>query len=247
MVTIGIDASVNSTSICVHDSKDDKITYYHLTNLLTISKSKSLKNDADWISKSDLLTNLTNYDGINGMYFRSPAISSAKRKKDINSWHTEIMDRAYKISNILCDAISPHLNGLSGTDEFIISFEHYSYGSPSDTLVQLVEITSFMKLNIINMFKPVNGIEVYPSPSVKAHFGKGNYNKFDMLNLFKNIGNESDPLLNFLNNEDESIYITQIQETPTVIKNKVESPINDMVDSFFIMEYCRVRNLKSKI
>lgn len=232
---IGIDISVNSTSIS--SIKGNEVKYGCVFNLTQLSKSLS-KSGGDIIDGSPLMKKIDSMKPLVDMlYFRIMPLSKKDKKKDINIWHKKLMIRSLTISDAIVDIV----RNMIDTDDYVIGIEHYSYGSSSDTMIQLVELGGYIKSKLI--IAGFSNIKVFPAPRIRKHFGKGNYDKYELYKLFKKINKYTDSLMDIIHSLDESTYIKSKKDHLNNVTYNVKSPVNDMIDAYLIAEYCKQLNL----
>lgn len=122
-------------------------------------------------------------------------------------------ERYYKLANICLQFI---LDNLEGEEKPTIYLEGYAYGA-SGNVFDIAEATSVLKQLLFH-----NGFEikiVEPSVVKKTATGKGNSNKFAMLDAFKSLG---------YNIESKFENIAEITD------KKIPAPMTDIIDAYFV-------------
>lgn len=116
-------------------------------------------------------------------------------------------------------------------EECIIGLEGFSYNSYGKSEIDLIMFNAILRYKILQ--NPKYTLKVIAPKSVKMGAGNGNAKKVDMVNKFK------EQTTNVINT-DFFKYVLNNNDYFKVLKEIVEPPIADLVDSYFICEYVRL-------
>jgi Holliday junction resolvasome RuvABC endonuclease subunit len=136
---------------------------------------------------------------------------------------TKLINYQELISKIITEILTQ-----VGDDEVIVSIEGISFGSKGNSLVDISQSTGILKHELLTQVLKGNADRLFifsPSELKNAIGCKGNANKMDIFNQFKN-----DPQLESVKNSD--LYKAINNEKWIVQGDKILSPIIDMVDSY---------------
>jgi Holliday junction resolvasome RuvABC endonuclease subunit len=114
-----------------------------------------------------------------------------------------------------------------GDDEVIVAIEGISFGSKGNSLVDISQSTGILKHELLTRVLKNNADRLFifsPSELKNAIGCKGNANKMDIFNQFKN-----DPQIEAIRSSD--LYKAVHAEKWIVQGDKILSPVIDMVDS----------------
>jgi Holliday junction resolvasome RuvABC endonuclease subunit len=114
-----------------------------------------------------------------------------------------------------------------GDDEVIVAIEGISFGSKGNSLVDISQSTGILKHELLTRVLKNNADRLFifsPSELKNAIGCKGNANKMDIFNQFKN-----DPQIEAIRSSD--LYKAVHTEKWIVQGDKILSPVIDMVDS----------------
>jgi Holliday junction resolvasome RuvABC endonuclease subunit len=114
-----------------------------------------------------------------------------------------------------------------GDDEVIVAIEGISFGSKGNSLVDISQSTGILKHELLTRVLKNNADRLFifsPSELKNAISCKGNANKMDIFNQFKN-----DPQIEAIRSSD--LYKAVHTEKWIVQGDKILSPVIDMVDS----------------
>jgi hypothetical protein len=203
---LGIDFSLNSTGITYFDGKEYEFLAF---------VNSRIKKNATLSEKLEIKT----------LYFDRKPVPSVE-KIGLQAWERIHMENCIINSELLADWLTPLIDPQ--TD---IILENYSYGSHSDTTIQIIEQTMSLKFRLLTNFD-ISNFWIYPGPSVKMFCGKGNFNKFDIHNCFVV---ENDKILT-----KNPVYQNILKNHDNIVKgshNEVQSPVNDIIDSYYLVKY----------
>lgn len=220
---ISIDFSLNSTGVTIYNCNTK---LYRFLSFVNVYKDKKTEKIADNISNA-----------VNVLkYHRSPIKAVKTHKNGLSGWEKDHMNNCIvfnrQLSNFICD-------NISSENRNILILENYSYGSSSDTLIQIIENTMELKSNILkSIFFDIEDIFLVTAPQVKKYVGSGNFDKHDLLQAFIALRDE-----NIIHNDYHLILANYTQDFISK-KNKkgkeifeVATPIDDINDSFWINKY----------
>lgn len=222
MVYIGLDISVNSTAMTVYNGN---YRFYNYT-----SKSSNYT----WIKKT---TDIINYRFLDLKY------------KDTYSFSDKLVQRIMDY-DMYSDMILKDIMSFSD-DTISIGMEGYNYGlRTTDTIIDISELSSIIKLKILNEFKNCK-LEIIPPKSVKINacnmayrttdskkivrnkmgIAGGSFDKHDMVNAFIDNENISNSLKDFI-----------MDNAKIMSMKNVPKPFDDIIDSLFIMLTVKIDN-----
>lgn len=222
MTIISIDFSILSPGVCI--CKDFKSFKW-----LAVSNHKLRKKDV--INLEDL-------------QLKYPTIkigeTKTKRYKD-ELYH--ITERV-KLDNYL-ESISILINLIKENvdlkDDIIVSIEGISFGSKGNALVDISQATGILKQSLVKeiLKGDTNRFFVFSPAALKNAIDcKGNANKMDIFNAFIN-----NPILESVKESD--LYLAAKSEDWIIEKDKVMSPIMDMIDAYLgILKIHHILNKK---
>ena len=139
------------------------------------------------------------------------------RDKSKNYSENEVLkiDSAHRISDLI-------MSEIVNWAPCAIGFEGYSYGSKGNSLIDIVTYTSIVRSDIRRIL-PEAPFHVFSPTEVKKRAGKGNLNKWGMLEAF--LKEEiDDPMLQVLKDEQEEVF--KLKDIP--------NPIPDLVDAYWV-------------
>jgi hypothetical protein len=209
MTIVSIDFSILFPGICIcKDFKEFK--WIALVN--TRVRKKDKKNINVILSK----------------YPNLKIIETVSRRKKEAEYH--LTERTKLINYLeLINTLILELKNEVGLDKNIICcLEGISFGSKGNSLVDISQATGMLKQKVIEeiLDGDVTRFFVFSPSALKNAIGcKGNANKLDIYNKFI-----KDPILKSVKKSD--LYKLLITEKWIVEKNRVLSPVVDMIDSY---------------
>jgi Holliday junction resolvasome RuvABC endonuclease subunit len=209
MTIVSIDFSILYPGVCI--CKD-----FNQFKWLAVVNSSIRKKDR---ANFEYLTQ--NYSNIKILYLDS------KRSKADEYHITERikLTNYFELITKLTDEIAKE---LKDEKEIIVVLEGISFGSSGNSLVDIAQATGILKREISRKLLNLNLEKFFifsPSELKNAIGCKGNANKLDIFNKFK-----SDPIIESVKTSD--LYKVVNSEEWVIEKDKILSPIIDMVDSF---------------
>ena len=218
---VGIDFSLNSPALTIFDEKKG-YTFVSLFNY----------GDKLWPPKKTTLAFKCHEDL---MFLDNIEILPYTR--NVTS-HEHIIREQQKLidASLLAKRITDVLIKYSPSLDYEkIAIEGFSYGSSGNSFIDIIQYNTILKLELINLFG-ANKLYVVPPSHAKKLTGKGNANKFAMLKGF------NDNCLNdaFLANHSLLKY-TNTDENKLAWQTKIPKPIDDIVDSYFIVNSIRLK------
>jgi Holliday junction resolvasome RuvABC endonuclease subunit len=209
MTIVSIDFSILYPGICIcRDFKDFK----WLAGINTTIRKKDQPRFEEIESK---------YPAIKFFYTES------RRKKESEYYLTERI----KLKNYheLISKISKELKGeITDPSSTIIAIEGISFGSSGNSLVDIAQATGMLKLMLVDEVLDGDSDRIFifsPSELKNAIGCKGNAGKLEIFEKFK-----EDPVIDSSRNSDLHKLVST--EDWVIEKEKVISPIIDMVDSY---------------
>lgn len=207
MTVVSIDFSILYPGICIcKDFKEFK--------WLSITNTKIKKSDQvnlDYLVKNYPSIKIEKTQTVRKTY---PEYHITERTKLIN--YQDLISKI--ISNILLEI---------SDNEIIVVIEGISFGSKGNSLVDISQSTGMLKHELLTKILKNNTDRFFIfSPSeLKNSIGcKGNANKMDIFNQFKN-----DPIIPELKNSD--LFKAINKEKWMINGDKIISPVIDMIDS----------------
>lgn len=209
MTIISIDFSILAPGVCI--CKDFK-TFKWLAIVNSALRKKDIANLED-------------------LQIKYPSIkieeTSTKRYKDKLYHITERikLNNYLEATSLLVDLIKENTDL---NDDIIIAIEGISFGSNGNSLVDISQSTGIFKEKIIRTILKgdTDRFFVFSPSELKNAIGcKGNAKKMEIFNAFIN-----DPILEETKKSD--LYLAAKSENWIIEKDKVLSPIMDMIDSY---------------
>lgn len=201
---IGIDISLNSTSICIFDGEK-----YEWINFAPNITKQTRKFDA-YLSNKD--TKIFSF------------IKDKRKHKSLSLTET-IKVKLNNFNSLYNSLIQSEC--LDDRESTLINIEGPSYNSRGRAQIDLVVANHYIYFKLIE--KGLSNINFISPSEVKKFAGKGNYNKYQMLEAFKN---------NILNDKflEKSEFYQWVKNVP--IKTKaIPKPIDDLVDAYFLNNF----------
>lgn len=239
-IYIGIDYSLKSPAICIFQNNTYKWISYPQENIFK-------KSDFDYLNQ------LSQLNDIKLIFNKENFINSEKLNE-----YTKILYYNNQIEflfNLIINELPlQNINNIN----IYIGFEGYSFASLSNNIIDIVTASTLFKITIIknNIFKNFT-LNTYPPKIIKKFAGYGSYDKSDLFNIFINnylyIKNKYKLQLknkknNFNLNYKDKLLINQpfykfcknlqpIIFSKNIKKIKIPKPIDDLIDSYFIVKY----------
>ena len=220
---IGIDCSLNSTSICIESNSTNIRKYYLYINLDSKSITKLNKQFSVYLPNENIqiLDNKTIINFLNEKYTFN-FINRTKKKLPYNT--KEQLDIIE--NNKIIDIVSNDLN-IQHND--IIGIEGFSFGSSGKSFIDLIKFNQTLRLHLIKKLNDITQFNVFAPTTIKKIVGNGRFNKTQMLDTLLSSNHSNNTLLNHINLKDSNILFQG--------KNrKVRKPFDDIVDSFWIVK-----------
>ena len=212
MTHVGIDFSLNSPGICIQDARG-----YHFISFFNFGKRTidlALGKDIKIPKAFQVHYELKEADIIHAYPYNREVHSKAFLYRE-----REKMLDASNIANIICTVIGlykPHKIYLEG----------FSYGSRGNSFIDIIQYNSFLRKDLVTIYGKDN-ISVFQPSHVKKTAGKGNGNKHFMIKAFQDNVLDDDLLI-----ETELWKWVQGKD----YTEKIPKPLDDMVDSYFILK-----------
>lgn len=205
MVRIGIDYSLTSPALCIE--KNNKLHFISLFDTHGNNYKKSIR--------------YRYYNEIGNIVEVIPYVTCINKMSYISEQQCKIYS-AHLITSLIMSVIDKYV----GDDTCYIAIEGFSYGSMSNSVVDLIMYQSFLRCDLMNKYGAENIFVVSPSEVKKRLCGKGNANKEDMINAFiSNTLNDS-----MLENNELYMYLIENELDFKHIK-----PIDDICDSYAVL------------
>lgn len=208
MTIVSIDFSILYPGVCIcKDFKEFK--------WLAVINSKIRKKDQD------------NFDYLTKEYPNLKIIFTESTRSKDQQYH--ITERI-KLSNYLelIDLVIKAIKEEVKEEKIIVVLEGISFGSSGNSLVDISQATGLLKGEIVKKlldYKIENFFIFSPSELKNAIGCKGNATKIEILQKFK-----TDPIIESVKSSD--LYKAVNSEDWIIEKEKIISPIVDMVDSY---------------
>ena len=211
MIHIGIDYSLNSPSVTIDNG--EKIIFMSFFNT----------DGAEW-NRAKPLKKFEMHNALNGIVELYP-YQRHKIEKDF----TYAQEQSLKMSDaeMMCNYIMESVEKkVPNLEDVRISLEGFAYGSSGAAFIDLILFNSFLRKDIIRRIGHEN-LEIIAPSTAKKLAGKGNADKEFMIKAFIN---------NVLN--DDKLAATDLFKyvTTNEIDFKNIKPLDDIVDSYFIMK-----------
>lgn len=209
MTIVSIDFSILYPGVCI---------CRNFTEFKWISVVNASVRKKDWV----------NFENLTKEYSNIKILSIDSKRSKAQEYHiTERikLTNYFELIDTLGEAIS---NEIIGEKDVIFVLEGISFGSSGNSLVDISQATGILKKYISqNLIE--NNLDRFfifsPSELKNAISCKGNANKMDIFTKFK-----TDPLIESVKKSD--LFRAVNSEDWIVEKDKIISPIIDMVDSY---------------
>lgn len=215
MIKIGIDFSLNSPAVCIEDDIQIKFVSFFNTDGYDWNKDPNLKK----FYTHNKISNLVELKP----YARHKNIKGRTYAQE----QSEKMDDAEQLCNYISDTINQYTKS-----DVMISLEGFAYASNGSAFIDLILFNSFLRKNIIEKFG-ADKLEIISPATAKKLAGKGNADKEFMINAFINNVLIDDKLI------DTKLHKYMLNSE---LDMKHIKPIDDIVDSYFIMKSQNDRN-----
>lgn len=268
---IAIDFSMSSTGVCFLSG--NKVHYLNVLSKRSFTAKKIIPSTGELIAGNKVLSSLKSADNLSIVMTDREPISSVK-STSLSIWQHMHLNEAFDLSKIVCDEIiSIHDNYFPehNKSDTIICLENYMYSmGATDSLVQVIENTAYLKYRLFNCgYKTVN-IRLTTAPEIKKYAGSGDYDKYQMFKAFLMIHEPKikDSFKEILRSNKMDYYSTRTLKKPELAPNpkkkdllnyekrirkynktggqvvEMEKPVDDIVDSYFLACLCRDRLIK---
>ena len=218
----GLDFSINSPALCHYDGK--KYTFYSFLNVGNRDTSKPLPKS---MSIYDTLKEV----GVDTIFFRRD-----KKHEDYSQDQANKIANAHNVAQTIADLIYK----LKGDDpQMVFAIEGYSYGSKGNSFIDLIQFNSVLRNEIYIRKSEDDEIMVVSPSMVKKEAGKGNANKNLMLEFFLQSDDETLACVDFFN------WCLENPESLLDKKGNVVKPVDDLVDSYFVLKTALALSLVS--
>lgn len=234
---LGVDVSLNSTGFCYR--QENVIKYGCVHNLQQyVKKNEEYVDLYNRISQTDLFVLLKEADIHLEFFQREP--TPKVKSIGLSEWERIHLQNSYTISNL----ISGHINKLAKDQNNKLIFENYSHGA-GDQLIQIVEFTSKLKYDLVFNHKIANieNFFLIPGPTLKSfahkkHNKKFSADKISMVEIWLSEVDPSDKLKKTVL-ENRHIFIKNIKKKNGTVIEAPISPLDDLVDAYFLTEYLK--------
>jgi hypothetical protein len=210
MIYVGIDFSLNSPGLCIkrEDNSYEFISFY---NNKGRSPEKPILKQFQTHVELESINALTqiSYNRLVG-------------NKDFLLREREKLIDGDMIANLIVN----YLKSTILDDEVQVALEGFSYGSTGNSFIDIVQYNSFLRYRLTETYGADN-IFIFQPSHVKKLAGKGNGNKHYMVKSFQ------DNVLNDLSLENSIIWNWCKGKD---FSEKIPKPIDDLVDSYFILQ-----------
>lgn len=215
MYKIGVDISLRSTAICTNDNGDLKFFSFI---------KKDIENK--WLKKLDFVNIIP--------------ITYVTNSKDYSESEIQKLDAYSECTNSIITAL---INNLPDKSPDIIQIEGYSQGQQAGRLIDLVTLSVLLRIKL-RLLWPNAHMDIVAPRAMKKQAGlltyevgadgrsrnsmgkaSGSFDKLDLLEC----------MINY--KKDSQLKKWIIDEYDTILKmKKIPSPIDDIVDSYFLQE-----------
>ena len=208
MIRIGIDFSLNSPAVTVETEKE--IRFFSFFNV----------DNYEW-DRPNPLKKFKMHNEISSYVCMKPYSRQKNSQWTYAEEQSAKMSDAEFISKYIINTLDEYL-----TSDTIVSLEGFAFASSGSSFIDLILFNSFLRKDLIDKIGSEH-VEIVAPASAKKLAGKGNADKEYMVNAFLNdVLND-----NKLTNTDFYKYLSSIE-----IDFKNIKPIDDIVDSYFIMK-----------
>lgn len=209
MTIISIDFSILYPGVCIcRDFKD--------FSWLAVVNAKLSKKDSKRLEDIQLT-----YPNLKILF------TETKREKSDQYHVTERtkLTNYLELTDVLIKAIKEQ---VPTSEDLIVSIEGISFGSSGNSLVDISQATGILKTKLVDSLLDgkTDRFFVFSPSELKNAIGcKGNANKLDIYEKFK-----SDPIIDSV--KGSNLYRAVHDEDWILSKDKIVSPIIDMIDSY---------------
>lgn len=199
---VGIDISINSTAVCTLDESGYK--WYNYSPNISHRSKKFLE-----------------FTSLNCCQIIS--FDKDKRKQS-DLTLSESIETKLKTFNNIYETIKNSNIDFNGAKSVCV--EGPSYNSKGRSQIDLVVCNHYISFKLIS--DGLKNLTFIPPSNVKKLAGKGNYNKLQMFDAFKNNVLEDKDL------EDSEFY--QLVKTKVITTKAIPKPIDDLIDAYFVLK-----------
>lgn len=232
---IGIDFSLNSVGVVF--KQKENIKYLNILNRYAISANKTLSTE-EVFADNEIIDSITRLeDVIIKPVVRYP-VPKAK-KIGLCEWERLHIGNCLMVGKIVYEAMKEITQDyMVSTNDIFICLENYSYGSDSDTTIQIVEATMKLKQLIFDdLMLCLDHFHIVAGPTLKMWVGKGDYDKYQMFEAYINNVKQDkmlddDPLRKVLA-RNPGLYWVERKKKGKSYK-EIKTPISDIIDAYFI-------------
>lgn len=208
MIKIGIDYSLTSPAICIY--KNDEYKFISFFDDYGKDWKKSKSKQYNYHRQLDEFMELIPYT----------------RKIDTKDYRIEQITKM-KSARMIADLIVEKLKQEIDNEDIIIGIEGFSYGSISQSTLDLALYNSFLRIKLLETFGEECVVIISPTEGKKILSGKGNAKKENMIEAFIKNNTNDDKIIN-----NKFWQFCQSNE----LDFKYIKPIDDLVDSFGILK-----------
>lgn len=224
MITIGIDFSLNSPSVCIDKGSEMEFVSFFNTD------------GDEWNRKEKPLKKYKRHNELEGIAKLVPYTRGTSQKvvgySDYSNEQIQKMQDAQLISELITSKLVRYC-----CEETKVAIEGFAYGSKGMSFIDLILFNSFLRKDLARAFGFENIIVISPKEA-KKFAGNGNADKFFMLNAFRE-NKQGDTVLA---NTKFYQYMRNISEFETNPK-----PLDDLVDSYWIMKTAKEKYLNQNL
>jgi hypothetical protein len=221
---IGIDYSMNSIGICIHNNNEYK--FYSFINTYELSSAIEFDFNKNCNDKTKAI--LESIDGYT-LFSRKPnsinkKIDKKLKNQELNRWHRQTLENSNGVANKILDFLCS-LDVFNNNPNFVIE-NYITNRNGGDATIQIIEFTKTFK-DLLLSKTDINNITIVTAPEIKMLAGNGNFTKQKMLESFVN-ENLEHKLYNLCSNNMSSF----MKGSKDVIK-----PLDDIIDSYFLVKW----------
>jgi hypothetical protein len=209
--------------------------YFSFFNIRKLTTAKTV-NLEKTLEANQLIKQMAKIPNLNISFYER--LASSPSSSTLDKWHRGHLEFCTSVTQqIVNNLLSLKVRTKK---KLIVNIEFYSYGSTGSSSYQIAEFTGILKMLLLkeDICLP-DDIHVIPGPSIKMFAGKGNFDKFDMLHVYRelNIDNNKDEFAKFIIKNFDQLYKEKTVGKGSSIKKEVPSPYSDIIDSWWIAKY----------
>lgn len=255
VIIVGIDISLSSTGVCISYGGEN-FQYLNFLNSYKISKAKKTEDRLKNSKENETVAMLSEISNLGIVFYDREPVS---QKSDYTKNQRILLENVNDFTKLFSETLLFFLKDHIGKKEIHVVIEGYDYGSQGDATIQIVELSANIKKFVIEEILLWNyeRYHVYAGPTIKKFAIKGSSDKYQMFEAFLRFNQLNPKLLadpfhkKLKENQtlcwsdgSKMMYVQKLKDRVKTEIRKMKTPIDDLIDAFFLSEYLRLMILK---